>query len=138
MKLSNQTGFYIPERGNLNHVKSRNYNLRIQVINPILLALSKAGVRHISTRSIGCNHINVKYAKSLGISVENVTYSPYSVAGYTLMLMLMVVRNAKSIINRADIHDLRLNDVRGKELRNMTIGVIGTGRIGTEVIDRVV
>ena len=106
------------------------------ITSPILLALSRAGVRYISTRSIGYNHINVKYAESVGISVENVAYSPDSVADYTLMLMLMALRNAKSIISRADIQDFRLNKVRGKELRDMTIGVIGTGRIGLAVIDR--
>ena len=58
---------------------------------------------YISTRSIGYDHINVRYAESVGISVENVAYSPDSVADYTLMLMLMAVRNAKSIISRADI-----------------------------------
>ena len=63
-------------------------------------------------------------------------YSPDSVADYTLMLMLMAVRNAKSTILRAASHDFRLNDERGKELRDMTIGVIGTGRIGATVIDR--
>lgn len=109
---------------------------KTQIANSILLALSQAGVKYISTRSIGYNHINVKCAESVGISVENVAYSPDSVADYTLMLMLMAVRNAKSIISRADIHDFRLNDVRGKELRDMTIGVIGTGRIGTAVMDR--
>jgi D-specific alpha-keto acid dehydrogenase len=72
----------------------------------------------------------------VGISVENVAYSPDSVADYTLMLMLMAVRNAKSTISRAQGHDYRLNDVRGKELRDMTIGVIGTGRIGVAVMDR--
>ncbi len=109
---------------------------KTQITNSILLALSQAGVMYISTRSIGYNHMNVKYAESVGISVENVAYSPDSVADYTLMLMLMAVRNAKSIISRADIHDFRLNDVRGKELRDMTIGVIGTGRIGAAVMDR--
>jgi D-specific alpha-keto acid dehydrogenase len=58
------------------------------------------------------------------------------VADYTLMLMLMTVRHAKSVIRRVDAHDYRLNDVRGKELRDLTIGVIGTGRIGAAVIDR--
>ena len=109
---------------------------KTQVTNSALLALSRAGVTYISTRSIGYNHINVKHAESVGISVENVAYSPDSVADYTLMLMLMAVRNAKSIISRADIHDYRLNDVLGKELRDLTIGVIGTGRIGAAVIDR--
>ena len=91
---------------------------------------------YISTRSIGYDHIDVRYAESVGISVGNVAYSPDSVADYTLMLMLMAVRNAKSILSRADSHDFRLNEVRGKELRDSTVGVIGTGRIGAAVIDR--
>jgi D-specific alpha-keto acid dehydrogenase len=109
---------------------------RTQVTNPTLLALSRAGVEYISTRSIGYNHIEVTYAASVGVTVGNVAYSPDSVADYTLMLMLMAVRNAKSIIRRADAHDYRLSDVRGRELRDLTIGVIGTGRIGTAVMDR--
>jgi D-specific alpha-keto acid dehydrogenase len=109
---------------------------KTQITISTLFALSQAGVMYISTRSIGYNHINVNYAESAGISVGNVAYSPDSVADYTLMLMLMAVRNAKTIIRRADIHDYRLNDVRGKELRDLTIGVIGTGRIGAAVVDR--
>jgi D-specific alpha-keto acid dehydrogenase len=109
---------------------------KTQITNPTLLALSQAGVTYISTRSIGYNHIDVTYAEGVGITVENIAYSPDSVADYTLMLMLMAVRNAKSIVRHADLHDYRLNEVRGKELRDLTIGVIGTGRIGTAVIDR--
>ncbi|SFY44926.1 D-lactate dehydrogenase VanH [Streptomyces atratus] len=106
------------------------------IANSTLLALSRAGVAYISTRSVGYNHIDVGYAASVGISVENVAYSPDSVADYTLMLMLMTARHAKSIIRHADVHDYRLNDVRGKELRDLTIGVVGTGRIGVAVMDR--
>lgn len=104
--------------------------------NSTLRALSRAGVRYLSTRSIGNNHIDVRFAESVGISVESVTYSPDSVADYTLMLMLMAVRHAKSVICRADTHDYRLNDIRGRELRDLTVGVIGTGRIGAAVVDR--
>lgn len=109
---------------------------KTQITNSSLLALSQAGVRYISTRSIGFNHIDVTYAETVGISVGNVAYSPDSVADFTLMLMLMVVRDAKSIIRRADVHDYRLNEVRGKELRDLTVGVVGAGRIGAAVIDR--
>jgi D-specific alpha-keto acid dehydrogenase len=109
---------------------------KTQITNSTLLALSQAGVTYISTRSIGYNHLDVRYAETVGISVENVAYSPDSVADYAVMLMLMAVRNAKSIIRRADIHDYRLNDRRGKELRDLTIGVIGTGRIGAAVMAR--
>jgi D-specific alpha-keto acid dehydrogenase len=109
---------------------------KTQVTNSTLRALGQAGIVYISTRSIGYNHIDVAYARSVGISVENVAYSPDSVADYTLMLMLMAVRNAKSVLRRVDAHDYRLNDVRGKELRDLTVGVIGTGRIGAAVMDR--
>jgi D-specific alpha-keto acid dehydrogenase len=106
------------------------------VTNPTLLALSRAGVGYVSTRSIGSNHIDVSYAQSVGIRVGNVAYSPDSVADYTLMLMLMAMRNAKSVIRKADAYDYRLHDVRGKELRDLTVGVVGTGRIGSAVLDR--
>ena len=109
---------------------------KTQLSRVTLVSLRHAGVRYISTRSVGYNHIDMAIAKNLGISVENVMYSPDSVADYTLMLMLMVVRHAKSTISRAQSHDYRLNDVRGRELRDMTIGVVGTGRIGAAVIDR--
>jgi D-specific alpha-keto acid dehydrogenase len=109
---------------------------KTQVADSILLALSRAGVQQITTRSIGSDHLDVSYAESLGISVATVSYSPDSVADHTLMLMLMAVRNAKSMVRRADIHDYRLPDARARELRDLTVGVIGTGRIGTAVIDR--
>ncbi len=101
-----------------------------------LLALRRSGVLYLSTRSIGFNHLDVDYANSIGLHVENVSYSPDSVADYTLMLMLMAVRNAKSLIRRAEVHDYRLNDARGKELRDLTVGVVGTGRIGAAVMER--
>ncbi|MEV7095892.1 D-isomer specific 2-hydroxyacid dehydrogenase family protein [Amycolatopsis sp. NPDC051045] len=101
-----------------------------------LLALSRGGVRYVSTRSVGYDHIDVEYAESVGISVGNVAYSPDSVADYALMLMLMMVRDAQSVLLRVSEHDYRLNDVRGKELRDLTVGVIGTGRIGAAVVGR--
>lgn len=109
---------------------------KTRITNAALRALNQAGVAYVSTRSIGYNHIDVEYARSVGIVVENVTYSPDSVADYTLMLMLMAIRHAKPLIRRTDIHDYRLHDVRGKELRDLTVGVVGAGRIGTAVLNR--
>lgn len=106
------------------------------VSNSTLLALGRAGVAYVSTRSVGFDHIDVSYAERVGIAVEAVAYSPGSVADYTLMLILMAVRNAASIVRRAAVHDYRLSDVRGRELRDLTVGVVGTGRIGAAVVDR--
>ena len=107
-----------------------------RVSNPAILALRRAGVRYLSTRSIGDDHIDVRYAARVGITVGNVAYSPDSVADYTLMLMLMLLRDARSVLRRAEMHDYRLSEARGRELRDLTVGVIGTGRIGGAVIDR--
>lgn len=109
---------------------------KAQIPNPALLALSRAGVAYISTRSVGFNHLDVAYAASLGVRVENVAYSPDSVADYTLMLMLMAVRHAKAVVRGAEVHDYRLPEVRGRELRDLTVGVVGTGRIGAAVVQR--
>ncbi|MBS1882557.1 MAG: lactate dehydrogenase [Actinobacteria bacterium] len=109
---------------------------KARIPNAALQALGRAGVRHISTRSIGYDHIDLSYAGRVGISVGNVTYSPDSVADYTLMLTLMAVRGAKSMVRRTDAHDYRLGEVRGRELRDLSVGVVGTGRIGAAVVDR--
>ena len=108
-----------------------------QISHATLVALHRAGVRYISTRSAGYNHIDLRAAEQLGISVENVAYSPASVADYTLMLLLMLIRNAKSTVLRSQVHDYRLHREPGRELRDMTIGVVGTGRIGSAVVERV-
>lgn len=106
------------------------------ISNETILALKKVGTRYISTRSVGFDHIDVDFAESIGITVGNVAYSPDSVADYTLMLMLMSVRRMKSTIRRTDTHDYRPATTRGRELRDLTVGVVGTGRIGAAVVDR--
>jgi len=100
----------------------------------LIKKLRGRGVNYLSTRSVGLDHIDRDAAEAAGIQVENVTYSPESVAEYTIMLMLMAIRNAGSILRRVNDNDFRLEEKRAKELRDMTVGVIGTRRIGEAVI----
>lgn len=93
------------------------------------------GVKFISTRTIGYDHIDIKSAKRYGIGVGNVGYSPASVAEYTIMLILMVLRKMKGIMERSSVQDYSLKGIQGKELHNLTVGIIGTGRIGQRVIN---
>jgi D-specific alpha-keto acid dehydrogenase len=102
----------------------------------MLRALKDTGVEHVSTRSIGLNHIDLHAAAHLGITVENAAYAPDGVADYTLMLILMAIRNAKETLSSANRGDFRLRSVRGKELRDLTVGVVGVGNIGNAVIRR--
>lgn len=99
-------------------------------------AFHKYGVKYIAARSIGYNHIDIEYAKSLGMGVCHVNYDPDTVADYSVMLMLMGCRKAAHIIKRAELQDYSLKGKLGKDLCDCTVGVIGTGKIGKTVIKR--
>ena len=92
------------------------------------------GVKMISTRTIGYDHVDLEAAQKFGIKVSNVTYSPECVADYTVMLMLMAIRKMKRIMQREEINDFSLPGIQGHEMHNFTVGVIGTGKIGQAVI----
>lgn len=100
----------------------------------VLKALADRGVKFIGLRTIGFDGINLKLAEDLGIRISHAAYSPYSVANYTVMLMLMCIRKALYILLRSHTADDSLGNVQGMEMQNMTVGVIGTGRIGKAVI----
>lgn len=104
-------------------------------INKELLDMWKSmGVQCISTRTIGYNHIDTDYAKEIGMQVCNAAYPPSGVAEFTLMLMLMCLRNYKQSLWRGQVNDFALQGLQGKEIGSMTVGVIGTGKIGAQVI----
>ncbi len=92
------------------------------------------GVRYLATRSIGYDHIDVKYAKSIGMKVTHVSYAPESVADYTVMMLLMAVRKMPYIMDKARLQDFGLKGKMGRNLNELTVGVIGTGRIGKKVV----
>lgn len=91
------------------------------------------GIRFISTRTIGYEHMDLEAAAREGIVLANVSYSPSSVADYAIMLMLMVLRKTKSIQLRSAAQDYTLAGHCGRELPFLTVGIIGTGRIGATV-----
>ena len=96
----------------------------------------RRGVRFISTRTIGYDHIDLAAARRLGIGISNVAYDPDGVADYTVMLLLMVIRRVKPMLARASAQDYTLNGLLGPSLKELCVGVVGTGRIGKAVIRR--
>lgn len=101
---------------------------------PLLDAYHQMGIRYLSTRTIGYNHIDLDHAKKVGIHVSNADYAPNGVAEYTIMLMLLCLRCYKPALWRINVNDFSLGGLRGRELRNLTVGVVGTGSIGKQVI----
>ena len=97
---------------------------------------SLPNLKLITTRSTGFDHIDTLYAKEKNIKVANVpSYGSETVAEFTFALILSLSRKifeAKTSViekQRFDITNLQGFDLNGK-----TLGVIGTGRIGQNII----
>lgn len=89
------------------------------------------GIKYLATRSAGINNIDFDAAREFNINVSNVpAYSPNSVAEFTVGATLALARNFKKAFKRVDAQNFALDGLIGFELRNKTIGFIGTGRIG--------
>ena len=105
-------------------------------MDPALLDRFKAcGIRYISTRTIGYDHIDNAYAHSIGIRTASISYDPTGVADYAIMMMLMGLRRIMPIMERGNIQDYSLKGKLGRHIQDCTVGIIGTGRIGTKVIE---
>ena len=94
----------------------------------------EGGVRMISTRTIGFDHIDLNHAKEKGMVVTHVTYDPEGVAEYNVMMILAAIRNLRSIGIRNERNDFTLKGLIGRKLSDLTVGVIGAGRIGRSVM----
>jgi len=92
------------------------------------------GVKYITNRSIGYDHVDVARANELGMRVANASYPPDGVANYAIMLMMMAARGVSEILQRGAVQDFTLKGKIGRDLSGMTVGIIGTGRIGQTVI----
>ena len=97
-------------------------------------AMKADGVKVISTRTIGYDHIDIDYAKKAGIGVCNLTYSPETVADYAIMMMLIACRKLPYVMRQAEKQNYILVGKLGRNIGSCTVGVVGTGRIGTCLI----
>ena len=80
-----------------------------------------------------CNALTVDYALSQICNVPD--YGDATVAEHTFALLLAAVRHVPSATERTRRGDFSQSGLRGIELRDKVLGVIGTGRIGRRVID---
>lgn len=97
--------------------------------------LAAGGTRIISTRSAGFNQINLAAAEAHGVTVSRVpAYSPNAVSEFTVGLILTLGRKIHRAYNRVRENNFELEGLQGFEIRDKTVAVLGTGRIGAEVI----
>src|SRR3989344_243827 len=93
-------------------------------------------LKFVTTRSTGYEHINLVDCKKKNILVSYVPgYAENTVAEYTFGLILSLTRKIYSAISQIKSKDFfSIANLRGIDLKDKTLGVIGVGRIGKEVI----
>ena len=102
---------------------------------PVLQTLAEQGTRLIALRCAGFNNVDIRAASSLGLRVVRVpTYSPQSIAEHTVLLMLALNRHLHQAYNRVRNGNFSLQGLLGFELHGKTVGIIGTGHIGSVVV----
>ena len=102
-----------------------------EILPEYVEAWARMGVKYLLCRSIGYDHIPLETAKKLGMRVAHSHYPPEGVANYAIMLMLMCTRKMNQTMLRAAAQDYTLPGKMGRDLSNCTVGVIGTGKIGS-------
>ena len=93
-------------------------------------------LRLIATRSTGYDHIDLDWCKANGVDVANVpNYGDSTVAEHAFALLLAVARNLVEAVERTRHGNFSQGGLRGLELREKVLGVVGAGRIGRRVIE---
>ena len=98
---------------------------------PLLAQLKAGGTRLIALRSAGFNHVDVRTANELGLTVVRVpAYSPYAVAEHALGMILTLNRKFHKAYNRIREGNFSLEGLLGFDLHGQTVGIVGLGKIG--------
>ena len=97
-----------------------------------LEVLRASGVRLIALRSAGFNHVDLAAAAALGMPVVRVPeYSPHAVAEHAVALVLALNRKIHRAHARVREGNFSLDGLVGFDLYGKTVGICGTGKIGS-------
>lgn len=97
-----------------------------------LQIITTNGTQLIALRSAGFNHVDLNAAQELGLKVVRVPeYSPHAVAEHAIALILSLNRKIHRAYNRVRENNFSLEGLVGFDLNKKTVGLVGTGRIGS-------
>lgn len=97
--------------------------------------LRECGVKLIAMRCAGYNNVDVRYAENKIPVVHVPAYSPYAVAEHAMAMLLTLNRRTHKAFLRTRDFNFSLNGLTGFDLHSKTVGIIGTGKIGSVFID---
>lgn len=97
--------------------------------------LATNGTRYLSIRNVGTDNIHRDVLREFGFKLSNVpVYSPNAIAEHAVIQLSRLVRRTKVMDNKVASRDLRWSPTIGREVRTITVGVIGTGNTGKVAI----
>lgn len=100
----------------------------------VIKKLADNGVKYLALRSVGFNHVDLKVAAELNLLVARVpAYSPNSVAEHAIALMMGLNRKLIQANTRVHQNNFSLDGLVGFDFKGKTVGIIGTGKIGSIV-----
>ena len=106
------------------------------VTEKIAERLSGMGIKLILLRCAGFNNVDLDATRALGMTVLRVpSYSPAAVAEFSMAAILTVNRKLHRAYNRTRDFNMSINGLMARDLYGKTAGVIGTGKIGQQMID---
>jgi D-lactate dehydrogenase len=92
-------------------------------------------LRLIASRSATDDHIQLDECARRGVTVCNVgSYGDHTVPEHIFALILAICRKLRAAMECAAGRKFSYEELRGTELNGKTFGVIGTGRIGRQVL----
>ncbi|MBD1261057.1 2-hydroxyacid dehydrogenase [Maribacter polysiphoniae] len=101
----------------------------------VLEKLRDLGVKYITLRSAGYNNIQIKGAKRFGFKVANAPdYSPHAIAEHAVALLMTVNRKTHIADRQVHRYNFEQQKLLGFDLVGKTIGIVGTGRIGSVMV----
>jgi len=105
-----------------------------EVISDFVMSKAKR-LKMISRVGIGLDGVDLIAAKKRGISVSYTPDAPApAVAELTIGLLITLLRSVQ--VSNMQMHQGKWNRLFGKRIADTTIGVIGLGRIGSRVLNR--
>lgn len=104
------------------------------ITKEVIDKLDEYGIHILALRCAGYNNVDITYAYKKVHIVRVPAYSPNAIAEATFALILALNRKTHKAYIRTRDHNFNLSGLVGFDLVNKTIGVIGTGKIGYQVI----
>ena len=105
------------------------------ISKPVIDKLCECGVKLIAMRCAGYNNVDIRYAEGKIPVVRVPAYSPYAVAEHAMAMLLTLNRRTHKAFLRTRDFNFSLNGLTGFDLYSKTVGIIGTGNIGSVFID---